>query len=112
MPFINFTTQKKIIIWEGFTASFYHSDQMTFAHVSIDEGAELPEHHHIHEQWTHIVEGELMFKLGGEQKILKPGMSAFIPSNIPHSAKAITACKVIDAFLPIRQDFVELEKNA
>jgi hypothetical protein len=30
---------------------------------------------------------------------------------MPHSAKAITACKVIDCFLPVRQDFVELEKN-
>lgn len=112
MPFINFTTQKKIKIWDGFSAQFYHSDQLTFAHVNIVQGAELPEHQHFHEQWTHIVEGELLFNLGGELKRLVPGMSAYIPSNVPHSAKAITDCKVIDAFLPIRQDFIELEKNS
>jgi hypothetical protein len=38
-------------------------------------------------------------------------MAAFMPSNIPHSARAITECKVIDCFLPIRQDFVALEKE-
>jgi len=38
-------------------------------------------------------------------------IAAFIPSNTPHSAKAITECKVIDCFLPVRQDFVELQKS-
>ena len=112
MPFINFNTGKRVKIWDGFNGVFSHSNDLTFAHVTIDKGAELPEHFHIHEQWTHIVEGELLFRLGGEEQVLTPGMTAFIPANTPHSARAITKCKVIDAFLPVRQDFVELEKNS
>lgn len=32
-------------------------------------------------------------------------MIAIIPSNIPHSAKALTACKVTDIFSPVRKDY-------
>lgn len=111
MPYIDFNNRKKVKIWEGFTGTFYHSEQSTFAHVTVAKDATLPLHHHIHEQWTHIIEGELLFNLDGEEKLLTPGMTAFIPSNLSHSARAITQCKVIDCFLPVRQDFVELEKN-
>ena len=72
----------------------------------------LPEHSHIHEQWTHLIKGELEFDIRGEKQLLTPGKTAFIPSSLPHSAKAITGCKVIDCFLPVREDFVELEKNS
>ncbi len=53
----------------------------------------------------------MLFAIDGEEKLLTSGMAAFMPSNTPHSAKAITECKVIDCFLPVREDFVELEKN-
>lgn len=112
MPYIDFNSRKKVKIWEGINGSLFHSDQLTFGHIILDEGTDLPEHSHIHEQWTHVIEGELEFDIGGEKKLLKHGMTAFIPSNIAHSGKAITRCKVIDCFLPVRQDFVELEKNS
>lgn len=111
MPYINFKTQKKVKIWEGITATLYHSAQATFAHITLEEGSEAMTHHHIHEQWTHVIEGELLFTLDGDQQLLTPGMAVFIPSNLPHSAKAITTCRIIDCFLPVREDFVELEKN-
>ena len=111
MPFIDFKTRKRVKIWEGITGTLHHSHQLTFAHVTLQTGAVLPEHNHIHEQWTHVIEGELLFNINGEENLLTPGMTAFMPSNIPHSAKAITECKVIDCFLPVREDFVELEKQ-
>ena len=58
-----------------------------------------------------LIEGELEFVLNGEKKLLTPGMTAFIPTNVPHSAKAITKCKIIDCFLPIREDFIKLENE-
>ena len=111
MPYINFKEQKKVKIWEGITARLFHSAQATFAHVTLKKNAVVQLHHHVHEQWTHIIEGEMLFDMDGEQKLLTAGMAAFIPSNLPHSAKAITECRVIDCFLPVREDFVELEKN-
>ena len=111
MPFINFNEIKKIKIWEGVLGSMFHSAQATFAHITLQKGPEVGLHHHIHEQWTHVIEGEMLFNINGEEKLLTSGMAAFMPSNIPHSAKAVTQCKVIDCFLPVREDFVELEKN-
>jgi|ERR1700741_531411 len=110
MPFIDFKTKKKVQLFEGINASLFHSENITFAHVTLDKDALLPEHRHIHEQWTHVIAGELQFTINGESKLLTSGMTAFMPSNAPHSAKAITECKVIDCFLPVREDFVELEK--
>ena len=69
----------------------------------------MPEHSHPHEQWSHLIEGQLEFNIGGEKKVISPGMAAFIPSHVPHSAKAMTKCKVIDCFLPAREDFVKKE---
>jgi quercetin dioxygenase-like cupin family protein len=79
--------------------------------VFLEKGAVVGNHQHPHEQWTHVLEGEIEFTIDGETKLLSTGMAAFMPSNIPHSAKAITACKVIDCFLPIREDFIALEKQ-
>jgi quercetin dioxygenase-like cupin family protein len=111
MKFIDFKSKKRIKIWEGINGSFFHSDQITFGHVTLDKGAIVGEHHHLHEQWTHVIEGEMEFTIGGETKTLTPGMAAFMASDVPHSARAITLCKVIDCFLPVRQDFIELEKT-
>ena len=82
-----------------------------FGYITIVKDAIVPEHQHHHEQWTHLIEGGLEFTINGEIQILLPGMAAYIPSNIPHSAKAITECKIIDCFLPVREDFVALEKQ-
>jgi quercetin dioxygenase-like cupin family protein len=51
------------------------------------------------------VEGELEMIIGGEKYLFTPGTVHVIPSNVPHSAYAITDCKVIDAFSPARDDY-------
>lgn len=109
MPYIDFNVKPKVKIWEGINAALHHSNQATFAHVVLDANIQVPEHSHVHEQWTHVIEGSLEFNLAGEIKILTSGMAAFMPSNILHSAMALTSCKVIDCFLPVREDFVALE---
>ena len=111
MPFLNFNTKNKVKIWDGINGALFHSDKLTIGHMIIDKGTPLPEHQHPHEQWLNLIEGELELTVGGETKILLPGMGAYIPSNTPHSGKAITECKVIDVFYPVREDFVALEKQ-
>jgi len=109
MPFIDFNTKRKIQIGEGISGAVFHSEQATCGHFTIEAGIDLPEHSHPHEQWSHLIEGQLEFNIDGEKKVMSPGMTAFIPSHVPHSAKAITKCKVIDCFLPVREDFVKKE---
>ncbi|HUS03277.1 MAG TPA: cupin domain-containing protein [Chitinophagaceae bacterium] len=110
MSFLNFNTKNRVKIWEGINGALFHSDKITIGHMIIDNGTPLPEHSHPHEQWLNVIEGELELTVGDETQVLHPGMSAYIPSNVSHSGKALTECKVIDVFSPVREDFVALEK--
>lgn len=89
----------------GLYGRFVHGEKMTLSFVDIEQGAQLPEHSHPHEQITYILEGELEMNIGGEKMLLTPGMVHVIPGNTPHSAYAHTPCRVLDAFSPVREDY-------
>ncbi|MHB1147497.1 MAG: cupin domain-containing protein [Lutibacter sp.] len=95
--------QKEII--KGFKGRFFHTNSFTIAFWDIEEGSILPEHSHIHEQSTQVIEGKLELVIDAISTILEPGMIANIPSNVIHSGKALTNCKVTDIFSPTREDY-------
>ncbi|MDO9136498.1 MAG: cupin domain-containing protein [Lutibacter sp.] len=95
--------QKEII--KGFNGRLFHTNSFTIAFWEIEEGAILPEHAHIHEQSTQVIEGKLELVIDGVSTVLVPGMIASIPSNVIHSGKALTNCKVTDVFSPTREDY-------
>ena len=105
MPFLHLDELEERELIPGFRGQFVHSEHMTFAHWDIEADAVLPEHAHPHEQVTNIIEGELRLSINGETEILGPGSVAIIPSNAIHSGSAITHCRVIDVFYPIREDY-------
>ncbi len=111
MPFIDYNKRKIIQIWPGIKGTLFHSNQVTIAQLTVDKGTVLPEHSHPHEQWMNVIEGEFEFILNGEKKLMTSGMTAQIPSNMPHSARAFTTCKIIDCFTPVREDFIKLEND-
>lgn len=89
----------------GITGHYAHGAGITFGYVEIKAGSVLPEHHHIHEQITYMIEGQLDMIIGGVPCSLKAGMYHIIPSNTPHSATAAVDCKLIDVFNPVREDY-------
>jgi quercetin dioxygenase-like cupin family protein len=89
----------------GIAGHYVHGREMTLGYVEIKKGSYLPEHHHVHEQITYIIEGQLDMVIGGKSCPLTSGMYYVIPSNVPHSAHAATDCKVIDVFNPVRDDY-------
>ena len=89
----------------GFTGRYVHGKNLTLGYVEITAGNQLPEHHHVHEQITFIIEGQLDMTIGGKPCSLTAGMYYVIPSNVPHSAIARTDCKAIDVFNPVREDY-------
>ena len=109
MSFINYNTKNKVTIFPGVQSAMEHSAQISYGCVTLKEGVTVPEHSHPHEQWTYILEGQMEFILNGEKQLLLPGMGAFIAANVLHGAFAVTACKVIDVFTPVREDYRELE---
>lgn len=89
----------------GFSGYYVHGESLTFGMVEIKAGSSLPLHHHMHEQITCVLEGELHMIIGDEAVSLTAGTVHVIPTNTPHSAFALTDCKVIDVFNPPRQDY-------
>jgi quercetin dioxygenase-like cupin family protein len=89
----------------GCFAKFVHSEQMTLASWEIGANTLFPEHSHPHEQIMLVVEGEFELTVGAESKVVRPGVVAVIPSGVSHSGRALTDCRVIDAFHPVREDY-------
>lgn len=92
-------------IFPGFHGRFVHSERMTFAYWDIESGSLVPEHSHMHEQVVNMLEGQLELTVDGHTRILDPGQVLIIPPHAIHSGKALTACKVLDVFSPVREDY-------
>ena len=91
----------------GYHAKFVHSDNVTLAYWSIDEGNALPKHAHPHEQVVNVIEGIFEIAVNGEVLELQPGSVVVVPPNVMHSGRALTSCKIIDVFYPIRTDYIQ-----
>ncbi len=89
----------------GYRAVFVHSENMTIAYWEVEEGAVMPEHAHPHEQVASVIEGRFELTVDGESKVLDNGYAAVIPSNTPHGGRALTHCRLIDVFHPVREDY-------
>ena len=89
----------------GIFAKFIHMENMTVGHIRLVKDAVLPLHHHFHEQLSNLISGELEMTVDGKTKICKAGDIVVLPSNVPHSARALTDCYVIDIFQPVREDY-------
>lgn len=105
MAFINLEELAAREMIPGFSAKFIHTDSMTLSYWDIKKGATLPEHAHPHEQATNLLEGVFELTVDGEAKVLEPGMVATIAPNAKHSGKALTDCRILDVFFPVREDY-------
>jgi quercetin dioxygenase-like cupin family protein len=59
----------------------------------------------------HVMEGEFLFTLNGTTKKYIAGDLVVIPPHIPHSGKALTPCKLLDVFCPVREYTPNLERT-
>lgn len=105
MPFQDLIDLPEKEIVPGYRARFIHGDNLTLAYWEVDPGAALPEHSHPHEQIANVLEGKFELTVAGETRALEPGQVAVIPGNVPHSGRALTACRLLDAFYPARDDY-------
>jgi quercetin dioxygenase-like cupin family protein len=51
-------------------------------------GSEWEEHHHLEDQLTIVMSGEIVFRSGADELRLGPGEQLLIPGGVPHSATA------------------------
>lgn len=107
MPFLKLDEMPQNELLPGFQVRFVHAERMTLAYWTIAKDARLPEHSHHHEQVCNVLEGEFELTIDGESRRLGAGDVGVIPSNAVHSGRALSDCKVMDVFHPVRDDYRE-----
>ena len=106
MPIIDLQTIEKRELIPGYEVRFVHTENMTMAFWDIKAGSKLPTHSHIHEQISQVTEGKFELTVEKDTYVLQVGKVVIIPSNAKHSGIAITDCKVLDTFYPVREDYM------
>jgi quercetin dioxygenase-like cupin family protein len=76
------------------------------ARVLMKKGCIVPEHSHVNEQVTYILEGALKFWIDGKEIVVRAGEVLTIPPNMPHKAEALEETVDLDVFNPPRADWM------
>jgi len=82
----------------GYHPKLARTEIMSLVFWEVEKDAEVPEHHHVHEQIMLVVEGTYEFALNGDTKIYYAGDVVPIASNLPHRGKALSPSKLMDVF--------------
>lgn len=109
MPFIDIRQYAPISPVPGCRMRTPHGQNLMLSYLEMDAGAEVPLHHHPHEQGGILLEGRLQLTIGDETRVVEAGSLFIIPPNTPHRAVAVDGpAKVLDVFSPVREDYAEL----
>lgn len=86
---------------------FVVGNDLMIARVLLKKGSVVPEHRHVNEQITYILEGALKFDIDGKEIVVRAGEVLCIPPNMPHAAFALEDTVDLDVFNPPRQDWID-----
>ena len=94
-------------IWgEDVRARRVQGERITLAIVELAPNAIVPEHRHANEQCGLVIEGEVRFRIGDEERLLGPGGTWRILGDTPHQVvTGPEGAVVIDVFAPARADW-------
>lgn len=99
-------------IWDGVSARVVAGERTTFAVIELEPGTVVPEHSHDNEQIGVLASGSLRFRVGDEERELRPGGTWSIPSDVPHAVTAgPEGAVVVEIFTPVRADWDALERG-
>ena len=81
------------------------------ARVLMKKGCIVPEHSHVNEQITYILDGALKFWIDGKEIVVNAGEVLTIPPNMPHKAEALADTLDLDVFNPPRADWMNKDDS-
>lgn len=85
---------------------FVCGENVMLARVLLKKGCVVPEHSHVNEQITFIMEGALKFWIDGKIIVVSAGEVLAIPPHMPHKAEALEDTVDYDVFNPPRADWI------
>ncbi len=86
---------------------FISGKKIMLAQIFLKKGCVIAAHSHESEQMTYILSGSLTFRLQDKEVTLNEGDVLNIPSGVEHSAVALEDTLDLDAFSPIREDWLK-----
>ena len=108
MPFVNPGDLPQLELFPGIVSALASGDNLMLSFLEMEQGSEVVEHSHPHEQAGLVLAGKLRFRIGQEEKVAGPGEAFIIPPNVVHWGVVEEGpAKVLDIFAPLREDYVE-----
>jgi unsaturated pyranuronate lyase len=86
---------------------FITGDSVTIGRFELKQGGVVPPHSHANEQISIVLSGALLFKMEGQETVVRAGEVMQIPGNVVHEVDVIEDTLVVDVFSPVRQDWID-----
>jgi quercetin dioxygenase-like cupin family protein len=83
------------------------ADSLMLVKVAFETGGVGGLHQHVHVQQTYIESGVFAVTIDGQEQVLRAGEGFNVPSNLWHGVVCLEAGMLLDAFSPLRQDFLK-----
>jgi quercetin dioxygenase-like cupin family protein len=83
-----------------------YDEQLMLLKIKFQKGGIGYVHQHIHAQTSVVVSGVFEVTINGEKKTLHAGDGFYVEPNAPHGAVCLEEGMLIDAFSPMREDFL------
>mgnify|MGYP003580886415 CR=1 FL=1 len=85
---------------------FGNDNQIMMVKVRFRAGAVGAMHQHPHVQVSYIESGRFELNIGAVVRVLSQGDGYFVPPDILHGCVCLEAGVLVDAFSPVREDFL------
>jgi quercetin dioxygenase-like cupin family protein len=93
-------------IFPGVNIRTCAAERMMLSVVDLAPHAVVEEHSHPHEQVGMLLQGQALFVIGGEEKLLQAGDLYRIPGHVSHKVTALDEpVRALDIFCPVREDY-------
>ena len=88
------------------------TDEQLVNFVHYEPHTVVPQHTHVEQQITFVLEGEFEFSLAGDVRTLRKRTVAVIPPWVPHAARTYdNTCLQVDIFVPPRAVLAEVIRS-
>ncbi len=111
MEHSNWDKVPKVVMSEQITRRVITGDRAMVALIDLKSGAVVPEHKHVCEQLTYVLQGALKFKVEGQEVVVRQGQVLRVPGNVPHGAVAIEDTVNFEIFSPPREEWLPDRKG-
>ena len=88
-----------------------HGETMYQMIAELKAGSVMAPHQHPQEQIIHILSGRMKVNVGNDSRILGPGDSYYLTSNVAHGVETLEDTRVLDTFSPPRHEYIALDKK-